>query len=107
MHNGVFYGVLTVAIIIVIIIVLVLRNKRKWDNEGILAEATITEVKKEEFINDEGFKQVVITYFLTYRNERGETIDTKLVDVEEKLEKGQKVMIKYLDSNPKKVILSK
>ena len=105
--NGVLYGVIIVIIFFLYLIIRAIRNHKKLVNEGILTEATITQVIREEIYDEDGNKVVITTYKLSYRNERGEIVETKLLDTDEEFYEGQKVMIKYLDSNPKKVILSK
>ena len=98
---------LVIAIPIIVLIVITARNASKIQNEGILAEATITDIKIEEYTDEDGIKTTIKTYFITFRNERGEWIETKLIDANANFEKDQKIMIKYLDSNPKKVVLAK
>jgi hypothetical protein len=98
---------LVIAIPIIVLIIINIRNTKKLQDEGILAEATILDIKIEEYVDEDGTKTTIKTYFITFRNERGEWIETKLIDANQNFEKNQKIMIKYLDSNPKKVIVAK
>ena len=98
---------LVIAIPIIILVVISVRNAQKLQDEGILTEATILDIKIEEYVDEDGTKTTIKTYFITFRNERGEWIETKLIDANQNFEKNQKIMIKYLDSNPKKVVLAK
>lgn len=77
---------------------------------GIVTEATVTRVNERSHLEDNkkskffGERVYTYTYYVSYQNQKGETIETKLRTPDLDLRMGQKIHIKYSPKRPKYVI---
>lgn len=89
--------------ILVFVVVGIIWNfilSNKVNKEGIETPATV-EVEINKTTDSEGFDSISTHYFAIYKNENGETIRARLINRNLKLEKNEKIRIKYIPKKPK------
>ncbi len=100
-----------VVVIVLLIYVFVTSNiEDDIKKYGVVAEAIVTRVNERSHLENDkksgkvGERVYSYTYYVSYQNQKGETIETKLRTPDLYLLKGQKIHIKYSPKRPKYVI---
>ncbi|MBO6041431.1 MAG: hypothetical protein J6P58_09470, partial [Oscillospiraceae bacterium] len=78
---------------------------RKLDEKGIETNAVVSRIETEKTTDYDGMVFVTHTYYVTYPNSRGETVEAEIPAPNQKLEVGDPVKIKYLPKKQKQPVL--
>lgn len=99
---------LLVVIAAVIINVVVFRiRKQAVMKDGIVTSATVIQVDKKTVTMDSGVSEDKYTYYIKFTLKDGRSMEAKLLGkVPDFISEGDKVEVKYLPDNPRRVFLN-
>ena len=92
-------GLLFVALVLVLLAAGAVWKRvsaQKLEADGIETTAVVSRDETEKTNDYDGTVFVTHTYYVTYENSKGETVEAELPDPNQKLEVGNQVKIRYL-----------
>lgn len=98
-----YIGMGVVAVVLIIGIVYNIQRSRKINQNGIETDAVISRIKEKEEVDADQNVTTSYEYFVTYKNETGETVEAQLGNPPRLATEGSQLRIKYLPEKPKYV----
>ena len=95
----VMLGLLFVALVLILLAAGAVWNRvsaRKLREDGVETTAEVSRIETEKTTDYDGTVFVTHTYFVTYQDSKGETVEAEIPDPNQKLEVGTQVKIRYL-----------
>ena len=94
------YFFIVFGILIIIVFIYILFYQKKLKKNGIETEG-IVRVEVSDVISADEFFDKRTDYYVTYVNEKNESIKATIANPKKDLKTGDKIKIKYLPTNPK------